>query len=148
LSGSRRPEDIPAEEQAMVQELIDDTFTRFKEIVAEGRGRAASANGSDGRALANGWEDYADGRILTGEQAYDLGFVDELGGLDVAVERAKNLAGIRTANLVMFQQRFTLASFLGILGKSEAQVIKLDLGIEAPDLKVGQPYFLSPIYLQ
>jgi protease-4 len=40
-------------------------------------------------------EKMADGRIFTGEQAKDLGLVDELGSFEEAVETAKRLAGLR-----------------------------------------------------
>jgi len=36
----------------------------------------------------------ADGRIFTGEQAKEMGLVDELGGLNDAVDAAGKMAGI------------------------------------------------------
>jgi protease-4 len=36
----------------------------------------------------------AQGRVWTGEQALALGLVDQLGGLDVAIDSAKQLAGV------------------------------------------------------
>lgn len=36
----------------------------------------------------------ADGRVMTGRQAVDAGLVDMLGGLDQAMERLRNLAGV------------------------------------------------------
>lgn len=38
---------------------------------------------------------YAQGRIWTGSQAFELGLIDELGGLDVATEEMRKLAGIK-----------------------------------------------------
>jgi len=40
LSGEREPEEIPSEERQMVQGLIDDTYKKFKNVVATGRGAA------------------------------------------------------------------------------------------------------------
>src|SRR5213075_3399635 len=37
LSGEREPEEVPPEERKMVQKLIDDTYGKFKEGVAEDR---------------------------------------------------------------------------------------------------------------
>jgi len=34
LSGSREPSEIPPEERAMVQSLIDEVYGQFKEVVA------------------------------------------------------------------------------------------------------------------
>jgi len=55
--------------------------------------------------------------------------VDELGNLEDAVKRAKNIAGISAANLVQYQQRIDLADIFRFLGKSEAPVLKVDLGM-------------------
>jgi protease IV len=138
LSGERATNEVPAEERVMVQALIDETFQRFKDIVAEGRGSK----------LKSDWKDYADGRVLSGTDASKLGFVDELGNFDVAVKSAKKMAGISQANVVRYQQRVDLADLLGLFGKSDARAVKLDLGVEMPKLQAGQLYFLSPTYLR
>ena len=39
----------------------------------------------------------ADGRVFTGKRAKELGLVDELGGLEDAIEKAKELASVPTA---------------------------------------------------
>src|SRR6185437_6019528 len=106
LSGEKNDEEILPEERQMIQSLIDETFQRFKKVVAEGRQRANKQNGDEGRKLAANWEDYADGRVLSGKQAYELGFVDELGNFDTAVERARDLAKIGNANLVQYERPF------------------------------------------
>lgn len=147
LSGERSPDEIPPQEHQMVQALVDQTFDRFKTVVAEGRARAHKENKDNGKALASDWKDYADGRVLSGKQAYDLGFVDELGDFDAAVDRAEEIAGIHNANLVQFKQRYDLADFLHIFGKSQPPVIKVDLGMDAPKLQAGRLYFIAPIFV-
>jgi protease-4 len=153
LSPDRKPEDIPPEERQMVQHLIDETYGRFKQVVQDGRSTAHQKNKSNadkGRALAEDWAKYADGRVLSGKEAYDLGFVDQLGNFQDAVKRAKILAGLggnANANLIQFQQRYEFGDFLRMFGKSQAPpVVKLDLGVEAPRLQVGQLYFLAPMF--
>lgn len=146
LSPDRKESDIPPEERKMVQEVIDDTFNKFKQVVSEGRQRAWTANQKNkdkGRELAQGWEDFADGRILTGKQAYQHGFVDEMGNFRTAVERAQKIAGITKANLIRYEHPFDLAHVFRMLGKSQTPAIKIDLGIDLPKLKVGMLYFLS-----
>lgn len=147
LSGSREPSEVPAEEREMVQSLINEVYGKFTNVVATGRGAAYKANGSEGRALAKDWNSFADGRVLSGEQAYNLGFVDELGNFDNAVDRAKKLAGISEADVVEYQQIRDFSDIFRLLGKTEVRPLKVDLGIELPKLKAGQPYFLSPTYL-
>src|SRR5215831_4011051 len=146
LSGDREPDEIPPEEREMVQNLIDDTYKKFKSVVEEGRKTAKARNKNAGRALSEDWTDYADGRVLSGKDAYKLGFVDQLGNFQDAVERAKSLAGIANANLIQYQQRFDLSDFFRMFGKTETRAIKVDIGIEPPRLQAGQLYFLSPTF--
>jgi protease IV len=147
LSGEREANEIPAEERAMVQSLIDETYSRFKKVVDAGRKDAHEKNKQAGKALAANWQDYADGRILSGTQACELGFVDELGTFQDAVKRARRIAGIKNANLIKYQQRYELGDLFRIFGKTEAPVVKVDLGIETPKLQAGRLYFLSPTFL-
>jgi protease-4 len=152
LSGERDPEEIPPEEREMVQKLIDDTYGKFKAVVAEGRKTAHDKNKSNkdandqGRPLAADWTDYADGRVLSGKDAVQLGFVDQVGNFEDAVKRAEKIAGISRANLIEFQQRFDLSDFFKVFGKTHTPAIKVDLGMEPPKLEAGQLYFLSPTF--
>jgi protease-4 len=147
LSGSREPDSITEDERNMVQSLIDETYGKFKSVVARGRKQAQEKNQDKGRTLAEDWVDYADGRILSGTEAFKLGFVDELGTFEDAVTRTKSIAGIRSANLVEYQQRFDISDFFRLFGKSESKVVKVDLGMDVPKLQAGQLYFLSPTFL-
>ncbi len=86
--------------------------------------------------------------MLSGTQAYEHGFVDEIGDFDKAVERAKNIAGISNANLIEYRERYDISEFLRMFGQSDsAHNIKLDLGLEMPRLQAGQLYFLSPTFV-
>jgi protease-4 len=150
LSGSREPDSITQEEKDMIQSLIDETFAKFKKVVQEGRSQAYEKNKSardKGRALSENWQNYADGRVLSGTEAYKLGFVDELGGFDDAVDRTKKLTGISAANLIQYQQRFDLSELFHLFGKSDSKAIRVDLGMETPKVQAGKLYFLSPTFL-
>jgi protease-4 len=143
LSPFRATNEIPVEEHAMVQALITETYEKFKGVVADGRAAAHDLNKKEGRALADDWTDYADGRVVSGKQARDLGLVDELGDFDAAVDRAEKIVGIHTANLVEYQERYDISNFLSMFGQSsQAKDIKLDLGVNLPKLQAGLPYFL------
>jgi protease-4 len=151
LSGDKKDTDITQEERDMVQKMINETFEKFKSIVADGRQQANKSNRDNkdgrGRTLNSKWTDYADGRVLSGKEAYELGFVDELVDFQAAVKRARKLARIESADLVQYQQVFDISNILRLFGKSEASSIKLDLGLDMPRLKVGQPYFLSSTFV-
>lgn len=136
---------IYEEEREMVQKLIDETYSHFKSVVKKGRSDAEQLNFGMGRQLVTNWTDFADGRILSGNQAYELGFVDELGNFDVAVKRAKLLSGISgDANLVQYQIPISFANLLRFFGKGDAKNIKVDIGIEPPKIQAGKLYFISP----
>jgi protease-4 len=150
LSGERATNEIPEGEHAMVQGLIDETYGKFKDVVADGRTAAHELNkkeGKDtadkGRALADNWADFADGRVVSGKQALDLGLVDELGDFDDTVDRAEKIAHIPDANLIEYQERYDISNFLSMFGQSgKAHDIKLQLGADVPQLRAGLMYFL------
>ena len=149
LSGEKKPEEISQEERALVQDMVDTTFLRFKEVIRDGRSWAASQDGEAVRSLSEQWEQYADGRILSGEQAWELGLVDELGDMDRAFERAKSLAGLTDAKLVAYEQPFSFSSLFRIQSAVPGNAqIKLDLGLDVPGLEAGRLYFISSTYVQ
>ncbi|MFO0722272.1 MAG: signal peptide peptidase SppA [Myxococcota bacterium] len=71
-----------AERQATEKE-IDGLYQRFLDVVADGRGMKVEAV----RAVA-------EGRVWSGGDAKERGLVDEIGGLDAAIARAKKEGGI------------------------------------------------------
>jgi len=152
LSGDRSPEQVPPEEKAMMQHLIDETYGRFKTVVADGRKQAfdkSKSRADKARELASDWADYADGRVLSGKDAFKLGFVDELGNFQKAVDRARKLSGISgKANLVQYQPHYDLSDIFRMFGRSETKTtLKVDLGFDPPKLQVGQLYFLAPTFV-
>jgi len=144
LSGERSTNEVPPEEHAMVQALIDETYGRFTNVVCAGRTQAWQKNNKEGRALATNWTSFVDGRVLSGSEALKHGFVDELGDFDKAVERAKKIAHIANANLIEYRERYDISDLFSMFGQSSsAHDIKLDLGVDMPKLQAGQLYFLS-----
>jgi protease IV len=71
------------EERQIVKGEIDRIYELFLDIVGRARGMARE----DLHPIAAG-------RVWTGKQAYDRKLVDELGGLDAAVRKARSLAGL------------------------------------------------------
>ncbi len=147
LRGSKKLEEIEPEEQKMIQAMIDETYAKFVSVVEEGRSRSQKENSGQGKPLADNWKQFADGRVLTGKQAFDLGFVDELGNFDAAVRRARKLGQIADANLIRYQEPFALGSLFSMFGSSEGSSLKVDLGFQLPRLEAGRMYFLSPTVL-
>ncbi len=80
----RETEKFTPEEREKFFGIIKSTYyDEFVPKVAKGRGRDAEYIDSIGQ-----------GRVWTGAQAREKGLVDEIGGLDKAIEIAKQLAGI------------------------------------------------------
>lgn len=71
------------EERQLVGNLIGDVYDQFVTVVAVERNLDIEAV-----------KRIADGRVMTGRQAYELGLVDRLGGFRDAVMLAGDLAGI------------------------------------------------------
>jgi protease-4 len=80
LDPSRRPDD---EERRVVEGQIQRVYGEFKDRVARGRG-----------IDAEDLERIAGGRVWTGEEAIELGLVDELGGFREALRKARELGGV------------------------------------------------------
>ena len=72
------------EQRAVFATLIDRGYQDFLGVVASGR-----------HMTKDQVREVAKGRVWTGAQAKERGLVDELGGLDAAIARAKTLAGIK-----------------------------------------------------
>lgn len=90
------------EERRILQELLDDVYGQFVNAVAEGRKL-------DRETVLR----FADGRIYSGQQAHRLKMVDELGGLEEAIEAAGKLAGISgRPKLVYPRRRFSLVDLI------------------------------------
>jgi protease IV len=84
-AGNPFREMTPADEQ-LFQSLIDDIYQQFVDVTAERR-----------RLTVEDVKKVADGRVMTGRAAVDLGLVDELGGLHEAARKAMVMAKMRKA---------------------------------------------------
>jgi len=113
----------------------------------EKKGRRATKHAKE---LAADWKDYADGRILTGAQALELGMVDKLGNLDAAIRLAEDVVGITedTARLVRHDPPVDIMGIFRLFGKSSTppagSTVKVDLGLNPISLRPGLPYYIAP----
>jgi protease IV len=94
--------EMTPEEKKIMQETLDNVHQQFIRAVADGR------NLDPAKVLP-----IADGRIMTGEQAKQLGLVDKMGNLDDAIEEAARLVGIEGKPQVLYpKKKFTLWELL------------------------------------
>jgi protease-4 len=112
--------ELTPEEAEIMQRMVDEYYEQFVEVVAEGRGLSKE----EVRNLATG-------QLYTGTEAETLGLVDELGGLDTAIDLAAELAGVEGPEVEYYQAPgLTLRSLFGL-----ADAIQLRLwGLSAQDI--------------
>jgi protease-4 len=105
----------PSEEelQYFEQRIITPAFTRFKDIVADGR---TTLSIEDVNRLA-------DGSIFSANEALEEKLIDDIGYFDDAVSKAKELAGIDEAQVVEYRRPF---AFAGLFGSQAQGIFKLD----------------------
>ena len=133
LNGARP---ITPEERELVQNFIMKTYDKFLGIVAKERKLPADL-------LRN---TIADGRILSGKDAFEHRLIDGLGELDDAFTKAKELGNAPDAKVVKYGPPFSLGRFLRIFGGSDAK-IELQLPRQlVPQLESGRAYFLPSYY--
>jgi protease-4 len=149
LSPSRKEEDIAPEEKEMMQALIDNMYGRFKKVVKEGRTQESRQELVQARPLVDNWEEYADGRILLGSEAYHVGLIDELGGEAEAIAAAKRLADIKGGRLIQYEMPMDWRGLLRFFSESHSRKVELSLnGLElttAGMIEPGKVYFLPPV---
>ena len=88
------------EETRMMQDYVDDIYTNFVNIVAEGRDMTYEAV-----------DEIAQGRVWTGADALKIGLVDEIGTLEDAITYAASMAGdpdVASWNVVGYPKPLTV----------------------------------------
>jgi protease-4 len=86
--------EMTPEEKKIMQETLDNVHQQFIQAVAEGRKLDRA------KVVA-----IADGRIMTGEQAKQLGLVDKMGNLQDAIDEATKLVGIEGKPQVIYPRK-------------------------------------------
>lgn len=101
-------------EKALLQKTIERGYDLFVTRCAEGRGM-------DKEALCR----VAEGRVWTGEMAKELGLVDQIGGIDEAVEAAAEKAGLKEYTRATYPKQADLFNSLMQSGKERYIQTKL-----------------------
>ena len=117
--------ELASEERQILQGLIDDIHDQFIQAVVEGRGLSREKV-----------ELVADGRILTGRQALDLGLVDQLGNLQDAIETAARMGEIPGEPQIVKLEQRELSLLRYLLGSSAASWGRKLLGKEGSQISV------------
>jgi protease-4 len=120
-----KPED-PVE-VAYFQDIIDDAFAQFKDVVRTGRMGKGNFNPKQLDTIANG-------KIYMAAEALKLGLIDQVGYADDAYAHAASAAGLTNHHVVRFQDPPSLFDVLasrssigGARGQTGAVNVQIDL---------------------
>lgn len=137
LNGGR---ELTEKERSLVQSLVMESYELFLRTVSESRKL-------DAEGLRNG---VADGRVISGSKALEAKLVDELGGYEEALARAKALAEVPGAQVIRYTTPVSFDRFFKMFSKSAMEGVSVRL--EAPELGVGRRgllrgrmYFVAPL---
>ena len=114
-------------DRALLQEIVDQFYAGFKEVVK------ASPNHIDEK----NWTMLTDGRVVTGKDAVGYGLIDQVGDLDQAFAKAKALAHIEHARIIIYKRSDESAGsiYASAPGASSAQQVNLlNLNVDLGDL--------------
>ncbi|RYD75119.1 MAG: signal peptide peptidase SppA, partial [Verrucomicrobiaceae bacterium] len=134
LSGSRQ---LTEEEKEYVQGMVMQTYDKFVGIVARERKL-------DEATLRNG---VADGRVLSGKDALANKLIDQVGTVEEAYAKAKELANAKGAGIVRYDAQFGLGKLFKLLGQSQSTKVEVNIAESlTPKLQAGRMYFLPGFY--
>ncbi len=134
LSGSRP---MTPEERAYIEGMVQQVYGRFLRIVADAR-----------KLPAEGLRDgLADGRILTGADAKAARLVDQLGYVEDAFDKARELAKAPDAGVIRYEPGLNFHRILRFLGAGAKSKVEVQLG-GAPHFRMqpGRAYLLPEFY--
>ncbi|MBN1849930.1 MAG: signal peptide peptidase SppA [Deltaproteobacteria bacterium] len=115
---------ISERERELMNHLIADIQDQFVSAVADGRGLSKEAV-----------REIADGRIISGAMAKELGLVDQLGNFQDAVELAKKLCGIKGEVGLIYPEKAKIGIWDLISQKATTALYKVVLDLTMPHLE-------------
>lgn len=126
---------IPDEHRALIAEHLNESLTRFKDIIKAGR----PAFQQDPSKL----DELATGEVFTANQAKKHGLIDEIGFLEEVIERACEMAGVSPDEIrvVTFDAPTSLLDFGGFVKASRSPDLSALL-----DLGTPRAYYLASFF--
>lgn len=116
---------LDSEQREAINTMITDVYDQFTGLVAEGRNMSQDEVNNIGQ-----------GRVWSGEDAKNIGLVDELGDLDDAIQAAAKMAGLEGYKVKELPKQIDpLEELFGNLGGSETAAIKNALIQEFPEFE-------------
>ena len=125
---------LSTNDRNLLQALVDQFYAGFKGIVKS----------SPNHIKDEDWAMVTDGRVFTGTDAARLGLIDEVGGLDSAIAKAKGMAKIDHAKIIVYSRMDEVhGSIYANTPAPQPQVNMVNLNVDLGDLiPHGQSQFL------
>ncbi|MEM9444464.1 MAG: signal peptide peptidase SppA [Verrucomicrobiota bacterium] len=134
--------DATPEEIQLLQNMIDESYAKFVGLVAEERELAIDLLKSE----------IADGRILSGKQAQEVGLIDQTGYFEDAIKKTAEIAGIsENSQVIRYETPFSFNRLIRIFGKAPShhgKKVELDLGLNGVQLQPGKLYYIAPTFVR
>ncbi len=119
--------EMTAEERKLMQTIVDDSYEQFIDAITAGRINRGDSYSVAKRDLSpDVLKANADGRVFTGRQAEKLGFVDAVGGMELAQKMIEKMAQEKfknslSAKLVNYNKKNYLSEYLTGISEYGAQ---------------------------
>ena len=134
LSGARQ---MTPEEKEYIENMVMQTYGKFVGIVAKERGLPEDQ-------LRTG---IADGRVISGKDALGFKLINQLGQVEDAYAKARELGHAPNAAVIRYESGFKFARLLRMLGHSQSSKIEVNLAEGmTPKLESGRLYLLPSFY--
>ncbi|MFN3813342.1 MAG: signal peptide peptidase SppA [Aquificaceae bacterium] len=88
--------ELTEDEKKYIEGIIEDSYNQFLSAILKHR---------SGKIKEERLRSIADGRIMTGLMAKDVGLVDGIGNLEDAIDKAKELANIKEARVFYMEEK-------------------------------------------
>lgn len=133
LSGTR---ETSPEEIALVNGLVQETYTRFLGVVSANRGKSIE----ELRASP-----LTDGRIFSGSQALAAGMVDQNGFIGDAYDEAMKISGVSRATVIRYTPKVGIFDALSQFSRASDVRNRVEIDVSdrlLPRLQAGVPLYL------
>ena len=124
--------EMTPEEQAIVQELVDDIYNQFIDVIVRNRKLTREQVAA-----------IADGRVFSGRKAKEYGLVDQLGNMDAAAKLASVLAGKDGQYELVFPKK-TGRGIFDLMFESTANSLNQALREKSEFTRTGVSYLYQP----
>jgi len=135
---------LSKDEKELLDNLVNNAYNQFLQAIIAGRMTRVDVYDIEKVELSEAnLKQYADGRVFTGEQGFEYGFVDKLGGLYVVEQDVKKVLGQKDIPVVNYNKP---SGFEEIFLQISDRYIPKMQGVEA-FLPLSRKYPRQPLFI-